>query len=141
MLRNVGCALVRLSRVNPAAVHSLSVTPFQTVTGSKLLHSSSTVFCDPKDAKAHGGLELQNDNLFTKVYKKVYGGGLPTTKLKASGYILETCCSQQIDLRAFFRELDMPDTFYSWFLVTELHLWVLGVRWNSDFNVMAPFLY
>ena len=23
---------------------------------------------------------------------------------------------------------DMPDTFYSWFLITELHIWILGAR-------------
>ena len=135
MLRNVGCALARLSRVNPATLHSYSVTRFQTVSGSKLLHSTAIAACEPKDSKPSGELELQKDNLFSKVYKKVYGGGLPKTKLKAAGYILETCCSQQIDLRAFFRELEMPDTFYSWFLVTELHIWVVGVRWNAACSV------
>ena len=25
------------------------------------------------------------------------------------------------------RTFDMPDTFYSWFLVTELHVWMLSV--------------
>ena len=23
---------------------------------------------------------------------------------------------------------DMPDTFFSWFLVTELHVWLMGAR-------------
>ena len=26
----------------------------------------------------------------------------------------------------------MPDTFYSWFLVTELHVWMLLVRFMSE---------
>ena len=28
----------------------------------------------------------------------------------------------------------MPDTFYSWFLVTELHVWLLGVIHNRSYS-------
>lgn len=28
----------------------------------------------------------------------------------------------------FFHILQLPDTFYSWFVVTELHIWMLSVR-------------
>ena len=34
----------------------------------------------------------------------------------------------------------MPDTFYSWFLVTELHVWLLGVIHNRSFQIRAFFL-
>merc|ERR1719342_1181405 len=45
-----------------------------------------------------------------------------------SGYILLTHCGQATDLIKFMETFDMPDTFYSWFLVTELHVWLLGSR-------------
>lgn len=28
----------------------------------------------------------------------------------------------------FFDTLALPDTFYSWFVITELHIWMLSVR-------------
>ncbi|XP_043498899.1 ubiquinol-cytochrome-c reductase complex assembly factor 1 isoform X2 [Polistes fuscatus] len=31
----------------------------------------------------------------------------------------------KIDYSVFFKDFNMPDTFYSWFLVTELHVWML----------------
>jgi cytochrome b pre-mRNA-processing protein 3 len=33
-----------------------------------------------------------------------------------------------LNYREFFDEFDMPDTFNSWFLVTELHVWMLLMR-------------
>ena len=71
-------------------------------------------------------LELQSDNLVTRLYKKMFTG-IPVAKLKASGYILVTHCTQRIDVSGFFETFDMPDTFYSWFLVVELHIWLVGV--------------
>ena len=57
----------------------------------------------------------------------MFGNRVPITKLKASGYILLTHCAQRTELLRFFETFDMPDTFYSWFLVTELHVWLMGV--------------
>ena len=76
-------------------------------------------------------LELVGDNIVTRLYKKVFSG-VPMAKLKASGYILVTHCTQGIDVVGFFETFDMPDTFYSWFLVAELHIWLLGVRFPAQ---------
>ncbi|XP_014602300.1 PREDICTED: ubiquinol-cytochrome-c reductase complex assembly factor 1 isoform X1 [Polistes canadensis] len=38
----------------------------------------------------------------------------------------------KIDYPAFFKDFNMPDTFYSWFLVTELHVWMLMVRFMAE---------
>ena len=35
-------------------------------------------------------------------------------------------------LIAAFTGLNMPDTFYSWFLVTELHVWMLMARLMNE---------
>lgn len=49
-------------------------------------------------------------------------------KLRATGYYLYECVADQIDYNAFFKEFDMPDTFNAWFLITELHVWMLMAR-------------
>jgi len=37
-----------------------------------------------------------------------------------------------MDVVKFFETFDMPDTFYSWFLVTELHVWLVGSRLMTE---------
>ncbi|XP_044756332.1 ubiquinol-cytochrome-c reductase complex assembly factor 1 isoform X2 [Coccinella septempunctata] len=50
------------------------------------------------------------------------------TKLKVIAYDQYEILVDNIDYIEFFEELDLPDTFYSWFVVTELHLWMLSAR-------------
>ncbi|KAI4459676.1 ubiquinol-cytochrome c reductase complex assembly factor 1 family member [Holotrichia oblita] len=37
-----------------------------------------------------------------------------------------------IDKGTFFEEFNLPDTFYSWFVITELHVWMLMVRCMAE---------
>ena len=92
-------------------------------TWSSPLHTANILYDEEKQKQ----LELEGNNFVQKLYNKMFGGGVPVTKLKASGYILLTHCAQRTELLRFFQTFDMPDTFYSWFLVTELHVWLLGV--------------
>lgn len=46
---------------------------------------------------------------------------------KAAVYIYESCVDR-VDFTTFFNYLKLPDTFLSWFLVTELHLWMCMTR-------------
>lgn len=32
----------------------------------------------------------------------------------------------------FFIDFNMADTFFSWFLITELHVWMIMVRYMAD---------
>ena len=91
---------------------------------SSSLHTANILYDEEKQKPQLG---LQGDNLVQRLYNKMFGGGVPLTKLKASGYILLTHCAQRTELLRFFETFDMPDTFYSWFLVTELHVWLMGV--------------
>ena len=91
---------------------------------SSSLHTNNILYDEEKQKPQLG---LQGDNLVQRLYNKMFGGGIPLTKLKASGYILLTHCAQRTELLKFFETFDMPDTFYSWFLVTELHVWLMGV--------------
>ena len=92
---------------------------------SNPLHTANILYDEEKQKQQ---LELEGNNFVQKLYNKMFGGGVPVAKLKASGYILLTHCAQRTELLRFFQTFDMPDTFYSWFLVTELHVWLMGVR-------------
>jgi cytochrome b pre-mRNA-processing protein 3 len=48
--------------------------------------------------------------------------------MKAQSFFLYETVADQINYVDFFVEFDMPDTFNSWFLVTELHVWMLLTR-------------
>jgi cytochrome b pre-mRNA-processing protein 3 len=45
----------------------------------------------------------------------------------ASFYLYESVVDN-VNYMQFFEDFDLPDTFNSWFLVTELHVWMLLVR-------------
>lgn len=49
-------------------------------------------------------------------------------RLRASSILLYENVSDRINYYQFFEEFGMPDTFNSWFLVTELHIWLLLMR-------------
>jgi len=53
-------------------------------------------------------------------------------RLRVSGYCLYESVADQHNYQAFFRLCEMPDTFFSWYLVTELHVWMLCVRLADD---------
>ncbi|XP_011647311.1 ubiquinol-cytochrome-c reductase complex assembly factor 1 [Pogonomyrmex barbatus] len=50
------------------------------------------------------------------------------------GYQVYEHVMGQIDYPFFFKYFNMPDTFFSWFLVTELHVWMIMVRYMADEN-------
>ena len=47
---------------------------------------------------------------------------------RSSGFKLYESVTNQVDYNEYFQALNMPDTFYSWFLVTEVHVWMLMAR-------------
>merc|ERR1711997_788617 len=72
----------------------------------------------------------EKPNIFQKLYRKVIPEKMSVAKstLNKSGATLSACCTHEVDLEAFFNVFDMPDTYYSWWLITELHAWMLCVR-------------
>ncbi|XP_032458008.1 ubiquinol-cytochrome-c reductase complex assembly factor 1 isoform X2 [Nasonia vitripennis] len=49
-------------------------------------------------------------------------------KLGFSGAVLYENVADKLDYNFFFNEFKMDDTLFSWFLVTELHVWILMLR-------------
>jgi len=118
----------RITMTTPVGV-SYSVSPIRLM--DEINRDSSTVKGNKALDNTDKSLEFVNDNFATRIYKSMFSG-LPKSKLKASGYILCTHCAQTIDIIKFFETFNMPDTFYSWFLITELHVWLLGARVMND---------
>ena len=55
-------------------------------------------------------------------------GRVPKSVLRQIGLRLSTQCSRQVDVVPFFKDFGMPNSYYSWYLVAELHLWLMSVR-------------
>ncbi|XP_014278426.1 ubiquinol-cytochrome-c reductase complex assembly factor 1 isoform X2 [Halyomorpha halys] len=53
-------------------------------------------------------------------------------KLLAAGYYMYERVADDVDYASFMKAFSMPDTFNSWFLITELHLWMVIARMMAD---------
>lgn len=52
----------------------------------------------------------------------------PKSKLRAAGLLLYENIADGVNYVDFFNEFELKDTFNSWFLITELHVWLLCTR-------------
>ena len=69
------------------------------------------------------------------IYKTVSGGDRVSKKeLRSAGFILCTYCTNGANIRDFIEFFDLPDTYFSWFIVTELHIWMISNRVMSIGN-------
>lgn len=59
------------------------------------------------------------------------------TRLKLTGYFLYEGIPENVSYADWFESLDLPDTFVSWFTITELHVWLLMVRYMAE-DVVLP---
>ncbi|RZC42783.1 ubiquinol-cytochrome-c reductase complex assembly factor 1, partial [Asbolus verrucosus] len=72
---------------------------------------------------------LQKDEGFIKkLLNKIPFLNVNKSRIMASGYLLYEGVADKINYVEFFEELNLPDTFYSWFVITELHIWMISVR-------------
>ncbi|XP_049820757.1 ubiquinol-cytochrome-c reductase complex assembly factor 1 [Aethina tumida] len=70
----------------------------------------------------------KEDGLLQKAFKKIKFAAFDKVKIKGTAFFLYEGIADKINYAQFFDEFDLPDTFYSWFVVTELHIWMLSVR-------------
>ncbi|XP_018573182.1 ubiquinol-cytochrome-c reductase complex assembly factor 1 [Anoplophora glabripennis] len=71
---------------------------------------------------------VQKEGLMKKVLNKIPFFDFNKLRVSATAYLLYEGIADQINYAAIFEELDLPDTFYSWFVITELYIWMLSVR-------------
>nr|ACO13025.1 Ubiquinol-cytochrome c reductase complex chaperone CBP3 homolog [Lepeophtheirus salmonis] len=57
---------------------------------------------------------------------------LSNSEIKRVGLSLSTKCTVNIDALTWFETLDLDDTFFSWFKVVELHVWMVSLRLLQD---------
>ncbi|XP_050311707.1 ubiquinol-cytochrome-c reductase complex assembly factor 1 [Anthonomus grandis grandis] len=81
----------------------------------------STTTCDVNPTK-------QQEGLLTRFLKKIPFLKVDTVKTKAAGYLLYENIADRLDYLKFFEKFELPDTFYSWFVITEIHIWMLSAR-------------
>jgi len=70
-------------------------------------------------------------SLFQRMRKKIFREGelrVPKYVLLRSGNGLATTATHKVDVVQWFKAFDMPDTFFSWWLITEIHAWMLCTR-------------
>ncbi|XP_065573985.1 ubiquinol-cytochrome c reductase complex assembly factor 1-like isoform X2 [Artemia franciscana] len=53
---------------------------------------------------------------------------LTNSAVRLNGFVLYESVADKVNYSPFLKGCQMPDTFYSWFTVTELHVWMLLVR-------------
>ncbi|PZC86687.1 hypothetical protein B5X24_HaOG206249 [Helicoverpa armigera] len=59
------------------------------------------------------------------------------TRLKLTGYFLYEGIPENVSYADWFESLELPDTFVSWFTITELHVWLLMVRYMAE-DIVLP---
>ncbi|KAM4622253.1 ubiquinol-cytochrome c reductase complex assembly factor 1-like [Discoglossus pictus] len=72
---------------------------------------------------------------FTKIIEAMgFTGPLKYNKwkIKIAALRMYTCCVERIDYDEFFEKCNLPDTLNSWFLVTQLHVWMCLVRMKQE---------
>ncbi|KAK7065296.1 Ubiquinol-cytochrome-c reductase complex assembly factor 1 [Halocaridina rubra] len=75
--------------------------------------------------------QISEPGKFKRLVKKMGWLEHSKSKLRRSGYILYTNV-EKIDIMNFFEVCELPDTFFSWFLVIELHVWMMMVRLMAE---------
>ncbi|XP_075238332.1 ubiquinol-cytochrome c reductase complex assembly factor 1 [Lycorma delicatula] len=78
--------------------------------------------------------ELINDGKWSvkKALRKVGVFDVSKTRLKRNGYLIYGDIADNFDYNYFFKKFSLPDTFHSWFLVMELHVWMALVRLMAE---------
>ncbi|XP_045494053.1 ubiquinol-cytochrome-c reductase complex assembly factor 1 [Colias croceus] len=73
------------------------------------------------------------DESYLKKFMKAVGWmDQERARLKLTGYFLYQCVPEKIAYHEWFEVLELPDTFTSWFIVTELHVWLILVRYMAE---------
>merc|ERR1712241_350394 len=79
-----------------------------------------------KAPKAENWFQRKYNGILSKYH--AYMDTMTEQELITCGTMLSTHCCQGVDSREFFEYFDLPDTFMSWFLVSELHIYMVCNR-------------
>ncbi|XP_060524904.1 ubiquinol-cytochrome-c reductase complex assembly factor 1 [Cylas formicarius] len=74
----------------------------------------------------------KEESLIVRILTKIPFLQFERERLRIVACVLYEKIADQVDYVAFFEKFDLPDTFFSWFIVTELHLWMMSVRMMAE---------
>ncbi|XP_013774475.1 ubiquinol-cytochrome-c reductase complex assembly factor 1-like [Limulus polyphemus] len=72
--------------------------------------------------------DVATGGILSKVRRKLGLLEVSKMRLMASAVFLYEACVDDVNISTFFTRYQLPDTFLSWFLVMELHVWMCLVR-------------
>jgi len=61
-----------------------------------------------------------------------FGYRFPKHKMALAGLRLYLCCTELVDYDEMFDYLGLPDTFFSYFLLLQIHIWLVSARVAQD---------
>ncbi|XP_017842576.1 ubiquinol-cytochrome-c reductase complex assembly factor 1 [Drosophila busckii] len=105
--------------------HILAALPSRFNEQCRLCSTSAGVAERPEKATKH---KVDDGNILKRVLNKVGFAPNAKARLKVTSHLLYETVADKINYVAFFRDFNLPNTFNSWFLVTELHVWLLLMR-------------
>lgn len=86
-----------------------------------------------KPAEKRKSIDLDDDNsLIVKIVKKIPFININKYRMSVVGLVLYESIADHIPYTEFMQKFSLPDTFYSWFCLTELHIWLLSTRCMSE---------
>lgn len=99
---------------------------------SQLVISCTTgykfILNDHRFYSASTTISRDDTGVLNKIMKKFGLGRDSKSRLKIASYLLYESVADRINYHEFFTYFDLPNTFNSWFLITELHVWMLLLR-------------
>ncbi|GAB6024197.1 hypothetical protein CHUAL_008898 [Chamberlinius hualienensis] len=146
VLRNLGTTILTVSeRINYNLVckrHARFLNRHLTANDSAVCNQnySSNNFIQPQHLKLHRSIatsspvyehetaKLEKSNKQGFIKRIFENMKFNKETLKNSGYLLYEKCTDGINTESFIKKCKMQDTYFSWFLITELHTWMCMVR-------------
>ena len=93
------------------------------------------VIRDFSDMPSSTSLKNEEENFGNRALKTLgWLGGFYSRKaiLTRSAKTMYECCAEGLDYEKFYEAAGMPDTFQSWFLINQLHVWMCLVRLKPE---------
>lgn len=113
---------------------NMTKTPFLTINESELAFASLAVplasdFTETSPLRVlprHFSTKNTGVSLMKTIKRKVgLGYRYPKYTMRLAGLKLYMCCSELVDYDELFDYLDIPDTFFSYFLLLQIHVWLV----------------
>ncbi|XP_014470456.1 PREDICTED: ubiquinol-cytochrome-c reductase complex assembly factor 1 [Dinoponera quadriceps] len=130
-LKNTMLPLMQRTLQTHGILSTARLLPASTILNSKSIHMTFARYDNSSPSTVPISSNLQM-GLGKRLLKKI--GFMDLQKYR---YMVLACYAyehilRQVDYSFFYKHFNMPDTLFSWFLVTELHVWMLMVRYMAE---------